>query len=67
MLIKKKGTRMLFLNFGEKIITPEVAQMTVKNFVVYILQEFGTMVNWCSVTYIYIDAMYESILNYLQS
>lgn len=43
MLIKK-GTRMLFLNFGEKIITPEVAQMTVKNFVVYILQEFGTMV-----------------------
>lgn len=53
MLIKKKGTRMLFLNFGEKIITPEVAQMTVKNFVVYILQEFGTMVNWCSGTYIY--------------
>ena len=60
---------MLFLNFGEKIITPEVAQMTVKNFVVYILQEFGTMVNWCSGTYIYIyiNVMYESILNHLQS
>ena len=35
---------MLFLKFWEKIMTHGVAQMIVNTFVVYILQEFGTMV-----------------------
>ena len=57
---------MLFLNFGEKIITPEVAQMTVK-ILWYIF--FKNLEQWLIgvLVHIYIDVMYESILNHLQS